>query len=81
MAVGCEICESDLASAKTLRVKEMLRVKGLMNGTREVFDYVVCPSCGCVQLVAVPDNLVDYYSHYFGRRAINTRGLKYRMQK
>jgi hypothetical protein len=51
VAIGCGICESDLASAKTLHVKEM------MYGTREVFDSVICPSCGCVQLAAVPDNL------------------------
>ena len=33
----------------------------MMYGTRERFDYFECPSCGCVQISEVPDDLAPYY--------------------
>lgn len=33
----------------------------MMMGTRTSFSYHECPTCGCLQIVAVPTNLGEYY--------------------
>lgn len=52
-----------------------------MHGTREVFYYATCESCGCMQLIDFPQDLGSLYVDYYGRDAINRRGLSYRIQK
>lgn len=59
--VKCEICKWE-GNAEFIRAREM------MYGTREEFDYFICPECGCLQIVEVPENLgkfyaSDYYSY------------------
>ncbi|MDD2714569.1 MAG: class I SAM-dependent methyltransferase [Candidatus Wallbacteria bacterium] len=39
----------------------LFRVKEMMFGFPEEFDYFECGSCGCVQIAAVPDDLSRYY--------------------
>ena len=33
----------------------------MMFGTREVFEYFQCKSCGCLQITHIPKNLSEYY--------------------
>lgn len=51
----CRIC-GKRSWNKTYQVKEM------MYGTREEFDYFVCSSCNCMQIVKAPEDLGNYYS-------------------
>ncbi|MDE2030003.1 MAG: class I SAM-dependent methyltransferase [Alphaproteobacteria bacterium] len=52
----CKIC-GNKTDHKTFQAREMLR------GTRRSFDYRECSSCGCVQLVAIPSDIADYYAN------------------
>lgn len=57
----CKICGSD-------KYKNELKVREMMFGTREVFDYAACANCGCYQLVTPVEDLsvyypADYYSY------------------
>ena len=36
-----------------------------MYDAREEFDYFVCSSCNCMQIVKVPEGLGDYYSNNY----------------
>ncbi|MDZ7771565.1 MAG: class I SAM-dependent methyltransferase [Balneolaceae bacterium] len=58
----CRICERQTTG--DFRVREM------MFGSREPFDYVRCTGCGCVQLANIPDDLSAYYppDYYAHRR-------------
>lgn len=51
---ACKICNNE-SNNKLLKVKEMYF------GTREVFDYLECNNCGCLQLLTFPD---DFSKHY-----------------
>ncbi len=75
MREACGVCGAELPLSDTIRTSEM------MNGTREAFDYGRCPSCGCVQLLEVPVNLVDYYNTYYGRAAVDTSSFYFRMNR
>ena len=50
----CKICNNN-SNDQILKVREMYF------GTREVFDYLECSSCGCLQLLNPPK---DYSVHY-----------------
>ncbi len=52
--ISCKICNNN-SNNKILNVREMYL------GTREVFDYLECSNCGCLQLLNPPN---DYSSHY-----------------
>jgi SAM-dependent methyltransferase len=71
----CGVCGADLRGSRVLNVKEML------NGTREKFDYAVCPQCECVQLLCPPTHIENYYKVYYARDEISLSGLGYRLQK
>ena len=47
---------------------ERYRLREMMYGTREVFDYSLCPACGVLQIEAIPADLAPYYpaSYYTG---------------
>jgi 2-polyprenyl-3-methyl-5-hydroxy-6-metoxy-1,4-benzoquinol methylase len=53
----CKICEASLT--KTFKVKEM------MLGTRDEFDYGQCPECDTIQIIDVPDSIANYYPYYY----------------
>ena len=40
---------------------EPLRIREMMFGTREAFDYLRCAACGSLVIVAVPDDLARHY--------------------
>lgn len=50
----CKICGNS-ESNKVYSVREM------MFGTREVFQYLECNSCGCLQLIDIPSEMNKYY--------------------
>jgi SAM-dependent methyltransferase len=55
----CQIC-SNKSQNKILKVREMYF------GTREVFDYLECSNCGCLQLLNPPKNFsIHYPKEYF----------------
>jgi len=54
----CKIC-NNVANNNTIKVKEM------MFGTKEEFEYMICNNCRCAQLVNVPDDMSKYYPKKF----------------
>jgi SAM-dependent methyltransferase len=50
----CQICQND-AGNKIHSVHEM------MLGLRDVFQYLECQACGCLQLMDPPEDMVRYY--------------------
>jgi hypothetical protein len=64
----CEFCAS--SGFISHRVREM------MLGLREEFEYVECKSCGCLRIASIPDDLAKYYpsdSYYSYRAPQNLR--------
>ena len=58
----CRIC-GGISVTRTYRLREM------MQGTREVFDYFECDNCGCLQIASIPDDMSRYYgSSYYSKR-------------
>jgi SAM-dependent methyltransferase len=53
-AFACRVCGSTGPFA-THRVREM------MFGTQEAFDYALCEACGCLQIVHIPTDLGRHY--------------------
>jgi 2-polyprenyl-3-methyl-5-hydroxy-6-metoxy-1,4-benzoquinol methylase len=49
----CAVCDSDQHT--------VLRVKEMMFGKPDMFDYGLCQHCGCLQIMQVPQNLADFY--------------------
>lgn len=52
----CKICQNEEQSYK-FSVKEMLQ------GTRDLFDYIECYRCHCLQLVTPPEDMSGYYNN------------------
>lgn len=52
----CSIC-NNTEKNKIVEVKEM------MYNTQEVFNYLECSNCGCLQIVNKPDDLGKYYQN------------------
>ncbi|EKD25816.1 MAG: hypothetical protein ACD_79C01490G0003, partial [uncultured bacterium] len=50
----CKICKN-IKDNKTYQVREM------MFGFNDIFDYIECAKCGCLQIDTIPDNLQKYY--------------------
>ena len=50
----CKVCGDD-SEKKTYTAREM------MFGTRDEFLYFECPSCGCVQIAEIPEDMSTYY--------------------
>ena len=56
---SCEICNNTINN-------QILKVLEMYFGTREEFDYLECPNCGCLQLINPPkDYSVHYPNDYF----------------
>lgn len=56
---NCKICNNEIGN-KILKVREMYF------GTREIFDYLQCANCGCLQLLNPPKDFSVYYpKEYF----------------
>lgn len=61
--VNCEGWEKMDTCRVCGETKEMKQVRGreMMYGTKEEFDYFICPKCGCMQIREVPEDLGKYY--------------------
>lgn len=58
-AISCKVCGNHSAN-KTYEAREM------MFGLRQVFQYMHCGQCGCLQLVSIPADMSSYYpSSYY----------------
>ncbi|HEY5072235.1 MAG TPA: class I SAM-dependent methyltransferase [Caulobacteraceae bacterium] len=63
-SASCRIC-GHAGDNTRYRVREML------HGTREAFDYFECAACGCVQIEDIPDDLGRFYpADYFSFKAL-----------
>lgn len=57
--MNCRICDNENDN-KTYKIKEM------MYGFNEEFDYLECSKCGCLQIVDFPESIGKYYpSNYY----------------
>ncbi len=57
--LSCKICENS-------EDNRIHTVKEMNYGTRDAFDYLECKGCGCLQILAIPDNISKYYpSDYY----------------
>lgn len=54
---NCDVCEADLS--------EIFTAKEMMLGFRDEFEYAVCQNCGTIQILTLPDAIVDYYPPYY----------------
>jgi len=52
----CRICDWEGET-------ELIQAREMMIGTRQKFDYFVCPICSCLQIDKVPENLGEYYNN------------------
>jgi len=55
----CKICKNTIDN-KVHKAREM------MFGMNDIFDYLECGNCGCVQIIDIPSNMSKYYpSNYY----------------
>ena len=50
----CRICNNEAGN-------ELLELKEMMYGLKEVFNYFECGKCGCVQIIKPPEDMSKYY--------------------
>lgn len=69
----CRICDKK-DDHITYQVREM------MIGLRETFHYVLCSSCGCLQIVEIPQSMARYYpsTYYSFSNEPASEGLPYK---
>lgn len=51
---SCQICGANFG-------RDAFKVKEMMLGTRDEFEYFQCESCGCIQIKDIPVNIAEYY--------------------
>jgi SAM-dependent methyltransferase len=57
---ACRICGNEEGN-------RLHKVREMMYGLRENFDYIECASCGCLQIRTIPNDLSKYYpANYWG---------------
>ena len=61
----CRICEGPLGPA--------LRVREMMYGTRDEFDYFPCQNCGCLQISEIPKDIALHYPEDYYSFSINKK--------
>lgn len=49
--------------------------RGARYGLDREFEYGLCPGCGCMWLLSVPDNLGDYYGNSYYSFSLKGKGL------
>lgn len=62
--MNCRICKED-TNLKTFKLKEM------MFGLRDEFEYFQCSNCGCLQIKNIPENIEKYYPENYYSFSIN----------
>lgn len=74
MIITCRICKTK-SNGRVYQIREMFY------GTHEEFDYVQCPSCCCLQVVAIPGDIGRYYPlGYYAHSIIDERPFSYRFK-
>ena len=58
MQLRCPFCLSE-------DTRELLHVREMAKGTRDVFDYALCGSCGSPYIAAFPNDIARYYQGYY----------------
>lgn len=76
---ACRVC-GDIDSHPSYRIREM------MFGTRESFEYFQCKACDCLQIARIPDDLskyypAGYYSHQHSKTNIRDSLLRRALEK
>ena len=56
-----DLCERTCGACGGTAFAPAIRLRELMNGPSESFDYVRCLDCGCLQIVAIPDDMAKFY--------------------
>lgn len=65
--LSCRICGSGTIAGR-------YRVREMMFGLREAFDYFQCGECGCLQIAEIPAEMSRYYGDgYYSLRASRVR--------
>ena len=60
----CRVCSNN-------KNNRIISVKEMMIGTRELFDYLICNKCDCIQILNYPQNLNFFYSsNYYSLKTI-----------
>lgn len=54
--MNCKICGAEIKDPEMIPVKEM------MFGSRDTFNYFICPNCGCLQIESPPKDKESFYS-------------------
>lgn len=74
----CEICDN-ADNNKSFKIKEM------MYGIREEFEYMECNKCGCIQILEIPSDMSKYYPKDFHvineKENIITKSKRYLINK
>lgn len=71
----CRVCHNS-AGNTPYKVREM------MYGFRDEFEYFECAACGCVQISEIPNNLSKYYPQdYYSFKTIKKNPLKLFLKK
>ena len=71
----CRICNKE-DNTEEYKLKEM------MFGWLDEFEYFKCSNCGCLQIKQIPENIGKYYPHnYVSFFSPNNSGLKKYLQK
>jgi len=68
----CRLCGAPVSSSFTARE--------MMHGTREIFAYIECPNCGCVQIAEIPDDLARFYPRDYYSFQLRAPSLARRMK-
>jgi 2-polyprenyl-3-methyl-5-hydroxy-6-metoxy-1,4-benzoquinol methylase len=55
---------------------ESFKVKELHFGFRDIFEYIYCPACGCLQISDIPKNLSKYYPSTYYSFQITKSSIK-----
>lgn len=57
---------------------EVFRIREMMFGTQDTFDYFQCRHCECLQISEIPANLSSYYpENYYSHKKIATKNKKW----
>jgi len=70
----CRICNNEIEN-KEFKVKEM------MFGFEDVFDYFQCANCGCLQIKEIPENISKYYPNNYYSFNVFPNKNKYNIKK
>jgi len=67
----CKICLNNTKNSE-------YKIKEMMLGLREEFQYVYCGNCSSLQIMKIPTNMERYYppDHYYAHKPFNHNSIK-----